>query len=63
MKTATKTFDGVEMSRRLREDTSRLLHSMNREQRRECLREARERYAAELAARQSRQPLETASSS
>ncbi len=63
MKTKTKAFDGVEMSRRLRENTSCLLHSMTREQRHECLREARERYAAEQVARQSKRTLETTSSS
>lgn len=58
METKTKTFDAVEMSRQLREKTSLLLGSMTREQRRECLRKTRERYAAEYAARN----LESASS-
>jgi len=51
METKTKTFDAVEMSRRLREETSRVLGAMTREQRFEHLRETRERFAAEQAAR------------
>jgi hypothetical protein len=41
-----KTFDAVEMSHGLCEATSRLLDSMNWEQRKETLRQARARLAA-----------------
>ena len=44
METRIKTFDAVEMSRRLRENTSRKLSAMSREERLACLR-ARERGA------------------
>ena len=51
MGTKTKTFDAVEMSRRLREETSRELNAMSRAERIEYLRRVRERYAREYAAR------------
>jgi hypothetical protein len=50
METKTKSFDAVEMSRHLREDTSRKLNAMTRENRLAYLRQVRERYAAEWAA-------------
>ena len=43
METKIKTFDAVEMSRRLRENTSRKLNAMSREERLACLRQTRER--------------------
>lgn len=46
----TKTFDAVEMSRELRETTSRLLESMSREERKETFRRARAQYEIEHAA-------------
>ncbi len=49
METKTKTFDAVEMSRRLREQTSRQLGAMSRAERQACLREARERFIARRA--------------
>ena len=52
MATMIKTFDAVEMSRRLREQTGRKLWSMSRDQRQTYLREATERYRAEICARQ-----------
>jgi hypothetical protein len=51
METKTKTFDALEMSRRLREETSRELNAMSRAERVESLRQARERYAREYASR------------
>ena len=51
MEAKTKTFDAVEMSRRLREKTSRALKAMTREQRLAALRQARERFCARRAAR------------
>ena len=51
MEAKTKTFDAVEMSRRLREKTSRALDAMTREERIVALREARERFCARRAAR------------
>jgi len=51
METRTKTFDAVEMSRRLREETSRVLGEMTREKRFAHLRETRTRFAEEQAAR------------
>jgi len=62
METKTKIFDAVEMSRRLRENTSQLLASTSREERRQFLREARKRFAAEHAARQPGRSLQTFSS-
>ena len=56
METKIKTFDAVEMSRRLRENTSRKLNAMSREERLACLRQARERFCARRQAR----PLSTA---
>lgn len=47
-----KTFDAVEMSRELRETTSRLLESMSREERKETFRRARAAFAARQAAYQ-----------
>ena len=44
METKIKTFDAVEMSRRLRENTSRKLNAMSREERLACLRQTRERF-------------------
>ncbi len=46
----TKTFDAVEMSRELRETTSRLLASMSREERKETFRRARAQHEIERAA-------------
>jgi len=46
-----KEFDAVEMSRRLREATSRKLRTMSREQRLVFLKEAGERHRAEVKAR------------
>ncbi len=54
METKTKTFDAVEMSRCLRENTSRILGAMTREECLAHLRETRDRFAAEQAARKSR---------
>ena len=51
MEAKTKTFDAVEMSRRLRQQTSRVLEPMTREQRLAALREARQRFCARRAAR------------
>ena len=56
METKIKTFDAVEMSRRLRENTSRKLNAMSREERLACLRQTRERFCARRQAR----PLSTA---
>jgi hypothetical protein len=50
MVSKTKKFDGVEMSRRLREATSRKLEAMNREEQLAFLREAGERHRAEVKA-------------
>ena len=47
METKTKTFDALEMSRRLREETSRVLSAMSREERLAHLRETRERRSEE----------------
>ena len=52
METKIKTFDAVEMSRRLRENTSRKLSAMSREERLACLRQTRERFCARRLARQ-----------
>ena len=52
MENKTKTFDAVEMSRRLRENTSRKLSAMSREERLACLRQTRERFCARRLARQ-----------
>lgn len=60
METKTKTFDAVEMSRELREKTSRLLQSMSREERLEHLRQTRARYETEYAVRQATRALESA---
>ncbi len=46
-----KKFDAVEMSRQLREATSRRLEEMNREQQLAFLRAAGERHRAEVKAR------------
>ncbi len=51
METKIKTFDAVEMSRRLRENTSRKLNAMSREERLACLRQTRERFCARRQAR------------
>ncbi|MEO8350882.1 MAG: hypothetical protein ABI680_04070 [Chthoniobacteraceae bacterium] len=51
METKSKTFDAVEMSRRLRENTSRKLNAMSREERLACLRKPRERFCARQQAR------------
>lgn len=48
MEPVSKTFDAVEMSRRLREQTGRKLWSMNSAQRRAYLDEATERYRSEI---------------
>jgi len=63
MQMKTKTFDAVEMSRRLREETSRELNAMSREERIEHLRQVRENYAREYAARHLPKTREAASSS
>ena len=57
METKTKTFDALEMSRRLREETSRVLNAMSREERLAHLRETRERFAAEQASRRASRSL------
>lgn len=54
METKTKIFDAVEMSRRLREDTSSKLNAMTRNERLLYLGQVRERYSAEWAARQAK---------
>jgi hypothetical protein len=54
METALKTFDAVEMSRRLREQTGSKLWGMQREQRRDYLDQATERYRAEIRSRNQR---------
>lgn len=59
----TKTFDAVEMSRELRENTSRLLESMSWEEQKKTLRRARARFAARKAAGMAARKLETAPSS
>jgi F0F1-type ATP synthase delta subunit len=51
METKTKAFDAVAESRKWREATSRKLNTMSREERLEYLRQVRERYAQEYAAR------------
>ena len=51
METKIKTFDAVEMSRRLRENTSRKLNAMSREERLASLRQTRERFCARRQAR------------
>ena len=57
METKIKTFDAVEMSRRLRENTSRKLNAMSREERRACL---RARPASGFCARRQARPPATA---
>jgi hypothetical protein len=53
MATKTKIFDAVEMSRRLREDTSRLLASMSREDKINFLNKHLERFSkAEIPSNQ-----------
>ena len=52
MVTKAKKFDAVEMSRALREATSRKLEAMTSEQRFAYLRAAGERHRAEVKARQ-----------
>jgi hypothetical protein len=47
-----KDFDAVEMSRRLRENTSRELSAMSREERRNCLNEAARKFRERVRARQ-----------
>jgi len=54
VETVSKTFDAVEMSRRLREQTGRKLWAMSPAQRRSYLNEATERYRAEIRARNAR---------
>ena len=51
METVSKTFDAIEMSRRLREQTGRKLWSMTPAQRRAYLNEATERYRNEIRSR------------
>ncbi len=51
MEAKTKTFDAVELSRRLRQKTSRELEPLAREQRLAALREARERFCARRSTR------------
>ncbi len=51
MASKAKKFDAVEMSRRLREATSRKLATMDREEQLAFLREAGERHQAEVKAR------------
>ncbi len=55
METVSKTFDAVEMSRRLREQTGRKLWSMTPVQRRAYLNDATERYRSEIRSRNKRQ--------
>lgn len=52
MEPVSKTFDAVEMSRRLREQTGRKLWSMTQAQRRAYLNEATERYRSEIRSRE-----------
>lgn len=52
MGTKTKTFDAIEMSRRLREQTSRKLDAMTREERLAYLKAVGERWRAEIRERQ-----------
>lgn len=60
METRIKTFDAVAESRKWRETTSRKLNAMSSEERLAYLRQVRERYAEEYAARHSNSsPLET----
>lgn len=63
METKTKAFDAVAESRKWREATSRKLNAMTREERLEYLRQVRERYAVEYAARHAENGHATASSS
>jgi hypothetical protein len=51
MEAKIKTFDAVEMSRRLRKKSSRALEAMTPEQRLAALRQARERFCARRATR------------
>lgn len=51
MESVPKTFDAVEMSRHLREQTGRKLWNMSRELRRAYLNEATERYRREIVSR------------
>ena len=50
MDSKTKAFDAVEMSRELREKTSKLLEGMTREERIETFRRARAQHVEERAA-------------
>ena len=56
-----KTFDAVAESRKWREETSRVLNAMSREERLEYLRQVRENYAAQYAAHHAKGRLATAS--
>jgi len=60
MDTVSKTFEAVEMSRRLREQTGRKLWSMPSAQRRAYLDDATERCRSEIRAR--KKPHENSSS-
>lgn len=55
MEAVSKTFDAVEMSRQLREQTGRKLWSMTPAQRRAYLNEATERYRNEIRSRKKQQ--------
>jgi len=57
METVSKTFDAVEMSRQLREQTGRKLWSMTPTERRAYLNEATERYRSEIRSRKKLQPI------
>ena len=56
----SKTFDAVDMSRELRETTSRLLESMSWEEQKETLQRARARFAARKVSRAALRKQETA---
>jgi len=62
MESVSKTFDAVEMSRRLREQTGRKLWSMSSAQRRAYIHEATERYRNEIRDRKKQQAAPTSPS-
>lgn len=51
MATKTRELDAVEMSRRLREDTSRLLSSMSRQEKRDFLNRHLDRFPEKSSAK------------
>jgi len=61
MEAVSKTFDAIEMSRRLREQTGRKLWGMTSAERRTYLSEATERYRAEICSRKQQKPLVSSS--